>query len=1180
MRIDRLDLIAYGPFTDTSVDLSRGSSGLHLIYGDNEAGKSTSLRALIAWLFGIPTRTSDNFLHDNKQLRIGGRLSLSDGRWIEFVRRKGNKGTLLGVDGSDALDDSVLEPFLPVGIDADLFTKLYGIDHDRLVAGGQELLSESGDMGQALFSAAVGTAGLRKILSDLQEEADALFAPRASTRVVNKANTAFKDARKRVKAASLSVKEWKALRQELDEAVAQIDQVDGESRKMTREHVRLARLSRVKSALAERRSVVERLKEMGDVLVLPEDFDERRRIVSGDLKRARVEKERAEAKRMRIEEEARTLDVRKELLDNEADILSLHKELGAVEKSRRDRPQQEGKRRMLRSEAETILKGIRPDVAMEDVNGLRRILNNKKWIAGLARAHAGLNQKKEKAEVTLTELEDARAAAKKDLGQGTPRNLDLKDLKAAVAAARKSGDLDGRLAEAKRRAREEQAGCESRFTRLGRFSESVEALSKVALPVSETLDLFEKQFGEIEERIRDCRRKLGELDEEREASSQDLEALLRKSDVPTVSQLKEVRALRDRAWMAIRGKFIEHREMDGTMAEFAANADLPLFYERQVAAADRVSDLIRTEADKVVKRADFEVSIQRATSRGRDQEEAIRKADEDRHAIEKEWNAVWTPLGIEPGTPREMKQWMVKAEGIIEHFGVVQETVAEAQRVAEEYETNRASMLRRIMGFDEAIDTSSMTLDAMISLCEERVEEEEAARIHRRESEHTLADAEKRLNRTREELRAIEAEQAGWQQEWAQAIDGLGLGPTVHPEHAVETFDRLAQFFEKFDRSEELKKRIEDMQQVEDVFDRRVLEFAERIGFHTDGLKASAIVGRLYRDVSRTREDRASLQKIEKHREDVIAEIENADITIRTAQKELADLMIQARVSTEKDLELACDRSKKKREEEKRLLVLERELVRSGDALSIEELEQEAAESDMDAVEGELVRVSSELQELQNRRDVLRDRRQAILDQIDAKDGSSLAAEASQEGEELLATIVSGAEQYLRLRIAALVLGQRIEAYRKQHQAPVLARAGELFARLTLGSYVKLRDEVDEGGRPILLGVRPNEMEVAVDGMSDGSRDQLYLALRLATLDQHLGRTEPMPFVVDDILIGFDDHRTKVCLEVLADLASRTQVLLFTHHLRVVELAGDVHNDAGIFIHELPAPTQTGRGMA
>ena len=60
-----------------------------------------------------------------------------------------------------------------------------------------------------------------------------------------------------------------------------------------------------------------------------------------------------------------------------------------------------------------------------------------------------------------------------------------------------------------------------------------------------------------------------------------------------------------------------------------------------------------------------------------------------------------------------------------------------------------------------------------------------------------------------------------------------------------------------------------------------------------------------------------------------------------------------------------------------------------------------------------------------------------------------------------------------------------------------------------------------------------------------------------------------MPFVVDDILIGFDDNRTRICLEVLAKLAISTQVLLFTHHRRVLELAGELEAQAGIFMHEL-----------
>ena len=67
-----LELQAFGPFTGVTLDLSH--DGLHIIYGFNEAGKSSALRGIHAALYGIPERTDDNFLHDNKRLRVGASL--------------------------------------------------------------------------------------------------------------------------------------------------------------------------------------------------------------------------------------------------------------------------------------------------------------------------------------------------------------------------------------------------------------------------------------------------------------------------------------------------------------------------------------------------------------------------------------------------------------------------------------------------------------------------------------------------------------------------------------------------------------------------------------------------------------------------------------------------------------------------------------------------------------------------------------------------------------------------------------------------------------------------------------------------------------------------------------------------------------------------------------------------
>jgi uncharacterized protein YhaN len=92
---------------------------------------------------------------------------------------------------------------------------------------------------------------------------------------------------------------------------------------------------------------------------------------------------------------------------------------------------------------------------------------------------------------------------------------------------------------------------------------------------------------------------------------------------------------------------------------------------------------------------------------------------------------------------------------------------------------------------------------------------------------------------------------------------------------------------------------------------------------------------------------------------------------------------------------------------------------------------------------------------------------------------------------------------------------------------------------------------------------------VYVEGMSSGTRDQLYLALRLASLEKYMESAEPMPFIVDDVLVDFDDARSQAALNSLAELAEKTQVILFTHHSQVVEQAKRISVDEAVTIHDL-----------
>ena len=73
--------------------------------------------------------------------------------------------------------------------------------------------------------------------------------------------------------------------------------------------------------------------------------------------------------------------------------------------------------------------------------------------------------------------------------------------------------------------------------------------------------------------------------------------------------------------------------------------------------------------------------------------------------------------------------------------------------------------------------------------------------------------------------------------------------------------------------------------------------------------------------------------------------------------------------------------------------------------------------------------------------------------------------------------------------------------------------------------------------------------------MSTGTADQLYLALRIASINDYLDRAPALPFVADDLFVNFDDERAAAGFQVLGELAQVTQVLFFTHHQHLVDIA-------------------------
>ena len=120
---------------------------------------------------------------------------------------------------------------------------------------------------------------------------------------------------------------------------------------------------------------------------------------------------------------------------------------------------------------------------------------------------------------------------------------------------------------------------------------------------------------------------------------------------------------------------------------------------------------------------------------------------------------------------------------------------------------------------------------------------------------------------------------------------------------------------------------------------------------------------------------------------------------------------------------------------------------------------------------------------------------------------------------------------------------------------PTAAVQGGLACFGTSSSFVGLSTSVDDDGQPVVVALRTDKDLVNVEHMSDGTRDQLFLAFRIACIEDYCAKSEPLPFVADDVLVHFDDERGAATLELLAELGRMTQVLVFTHHRAVLDAA-------------------------
>ena len=171
---------------------------------------------------------------------------------------------------------------------------------------------------------------------------------------------------------------------------------------------------------------------------------------------------------------------------------------------------------------------------------------------------------------------------------------------------------------------------------------------------------------------------------------------------------------------------------------------------------------------------------------------------------------------------------------------------------------------------------------------------------------------------------------------------------------------------------------------------------------------------------------------------------------------------------------------------------------------------------------------------------------------------SANIAQLTQDQERLRAQLREQIEEYGALAAALHLIGEARGKYERERQPAVIQEASRCMDKITRGAYQRVLSPLGE--EELSLEAADGRFK-AIEELSRGTQQQLYLAMRLAyvTVHHQSPGAEPLPLIMDEVLVNFDPDRARQTAELILEVAQDNQIFMFTCHPETTELFRELH---------------------
>ncbi len=1163
MKLQSIYVENYGLFHERELNFH---DQLQVIYGPNEAGKSTLLQLIREALFGFPHQSPYRWRPTVKMAATVS-MSLTNGEVFQYRRQKGQpddvSGQFLASAKKIESHDELVGLFSNATVDT--FTNLFGFSLDELSKGQESLKNSS--LGDLLLTGGVnGLEQFQHVQKELLAQQQEIFTAKAKTRKLNDVHHKLKDAKTRYQNQRIAPREFDLLVHEKETSQSRVTEL---SKSLIEYRMQEKRLDRFVQALPLQRSINLLQTEINQ-LALPES------LTPATLSRVESLLNQVRGLSLDIETLQKTIDqtsheeelnatapIDAQLLAHASNVQKLAQDVKQIRAFLAEqKTDQEGIRTLQRT-IDQKLSELGSDWTIDKVQSLQLTLALRKQLDELLEEELKLNT----AQVQL----DARIPDLKQQWQSVSVSLDALSVTPAPTGLEdileRADDYTHNcrvLSEVNEELSVLNIEMQSLSSELGTLLQDQHTnWNDIQVPLKATL----KKWADKLTKAINKQQKVYDQREEKQAALKQLELNLLDFDQthPSLDQetLLQVRQQRDQGlrFMVDKLQLENLKKTDPFRTELAKHilewiGEAPQDFEARllelVAQADQIADSRISQAESVAKRDHLVRECAQIEIQVAELDEKLAEAQTALQTMETEWLTVWQPSQITPLSPPEMQEWSQIYEqwsSLSKKQALLDQKRTTLSSANSNFESELRAAFPNYTGSQE-----QLMRDAVKSLRESQTNQAEYQRLKAEEKQLSLKlnelDSERAKLFTKTELHSKGKnhlfQQVGFSESWSLKVGQKLLGIVLETQRDLTA---------KSDLSENLQQK----QTQIDAFNVAANEIILQLDHPPIESELCDAIEALYQKVDQEQQRSQANAKSIAIREDNLRRLAQFTAQKTDAMHELKTLQDSTKLATLEDLEQLVLTAREVqslgaqlRTQQQQLLtvavdfnVLLQEFGEEETALQtrIEELKLQTQ-----VTEQEYAKALQEVGVAQDR-----------IDKLAQQSGDDSALKQWTHYQSLFNALV---QNWSALALSQIVLSQAQARYEKENQPEMMRLVSNYLERMTDGRYIGI--QTDQETRNGLVILTKQGTLKRSEELSTGTREQLYLAVRLGYLTHYAEKHEPLPLVMDDVLVNFDDERALQTLSVLQECSSQHQILLLSCHSRTVELMRKLNSEAHI----------------